>query len=258
MTQTRLLTKLVSSAMSIALAGAAGCADPGDGEDDVSNLPSATSSVPSDNVVRVWNAYAACPEGCELPLEDAQLLEDFFNFAQTSTALSQDSRDIIQILGSEMTAAGYHVSQIANVAPSLPSYNDPRVANLFTSREVCTMMDEFDGNPPGTFLCEVSGPVSEETPTPYWVEPISKGAVLTAAIGATIGLTVCSVNMATCYNAAEHAWRNANTQCDARTQFLDRDCSYAVYVNHHNRCKPCGGSHTNIIDHRFCCRNREN
>lgn len=241
--------KLQCLALALAMSAATACADQSGGDDTITNLP-ATSGYPSDEVLRVWTAYSACPQGCDLPLEDAQILEAFTNFAQTATALSLESRAIIQVLSDEMAAAGHHPSQIANVASSLPSYTDPRLENLFLSGEACHLLDEYDGNPPGTFPCEVGEAA-------YWVEPVSKGIAIGVGVAVIVGSATCSVNMLTCYSAAEDAWRNAASQCDARTQYLDSDCSYQVYVNHHNRCKPCGGSPA-IIDHRGCCRNREN
>lgn len=241
--------------LTLALLATACAAD--EGADGTSNLSSVAR--PSEDLVRIWNAYSACSQGCDLPAADAQVLEDFYHFAESSPALSQDSRDIMQILSSEMAAAGHHPSQLANVASTLPSYDDPRLANYFLSGEICALMDSYDGTPPGTFPCEVgASPGSETSPTAYWVEPISKGITIAVAGAVIIGGTTCIINMDACYNAATNAYNNAATQCDNRTQFLDTKCARATYENHWARCKPCGGSHTNVQDYRFCCRNKEN
>lgn len=243
-------TKFLCAAFSLVLAGAAACSNtPMSEPDETSNLPS--TGTPSDEVRRIWDAYAACPEGCELSQEDADTLDAFRDFVASSPALSQESRDILQILGDEITQAGYHPSQALNIVTLLPSYRDPRSGNLFTSGEICDVIDEYDGNPPGTTLC-----VPEQTA--YWWEPGSKTAVGLFVAGAAIGLGACLWTRSDCMDAAANARNNAFNQCDWRTQTLDQACAAGVRQNHEARCRPCGQNSPLITDYRGCCRMREN
>ena len=201
--------------------------------------PSAT-----DAVLSAWDAYTACPDGCPISSAEMLTLVAFYEAIFQTSTISDESRAVIEALRVEAESAGIHPVSLVDRVQELPSYTDPRLEQFFLQQEPCLFFDELNGDPPGTLECEVGGQ--------RWVEPISKGITIAVASSVIVGGAACSARMLSCDSSAESAWRAAPELCP-REQTMDADCSYAVYVNQHNNCKPCGGS-PDITAHQACCR----